>query len=127
MRTISVSMPFIGPHSTVSARQMPSLPWQSWHTPSMRQGVFLSSRSAFLTAAVLRARFRAASKSGQILLVPATMKTRSWPKRVPANRLPVPSMLKISPSSLMALALQQYTSVKAAWRRVSFPGAFQCQ
>ena len=107
MRTTSVSMPFIGAQRTVRALQMRSALRQSWHCPSVWQGVFLPKRAQFFTAATLRARLSAASKSGAILFVPATMKTFSWPKTVAGMRLPVPSMWTISPSSLMALALER--------------------
>ena len=49
------------------------------------------------------------------MLRPATRYTFRWPKRDEATRLPVPSMLRISPVfSAMALAERRYTSAAAA-------------
>jgi len=54
MRTISVSILFIGPQSTSSALHIRSRLRQSWHLPSILQGVFLSGkRRQVCTAAAL--------------------------------------------------------------------------
>ena len=72
MSTISTfSMSIIGPHRTSIALHTRSGERQSWHLSSILQGVFAGKRLQFCTAAVLRARKTADSKSGQILFVPA--------------------------------------------------------
>ena len=86
------------------ARQMRAGLLQSWHLPSAAQGVLAPSRLAFSGAATLRARSTALARSGHSLLTPHTKMHCLGPNSVAETRLPVPSMLTISPVSLSALA-----------------------
>src|SRR5699024_4334641 len=54
--TTSVSMPIMGPQSTTRALQMRWGLRQSWHLPSILQGVSLGKRWTFWVAAVFLAR-----------------------------------------------------------------------
>ena len=73
--TSTLAMSIICPQSTSSALQPRLLLRQSRQRPAVWHGWSPSKRCMFCTAAVLRARDRALSKSGQILFVPATMYT----------------------------------------------------
>ena len=58
---------------------------------------------------------------------PMTKYTFSWPNSVADTRLPVPSMLTISPDSARPLAEDRYTWVCMAAFRAAFASCFQCQ
>ena len=67
----SHSMSIIGAHITSSARQIRSGERQSWQVSSIWQGGLFGKRLQLVTAAVLRARESAESKSGHSLFAPA--------------------------------------------------------
>ena len=78
-----------------------------WQVPSAWQGVLMSKRAAVMGEAVLRARCRAAVTSCATLFSPITKITFLGPQVMAATRLPLPSILTMTPSSLMALALDR--------------------
>ncbi|MNP64161.1 hypothetical protein D3C76_1596380 [compost metagenome] len=67
------------------------------------QGVDLPKRFASKGAAIWRVLLIALSRFSTILLIPTTIITCLGPYSIGATRLPLPSMLKIFPSRVMAL------------------------
>ena len=90
--------------------------WQLAHTPVCAQGVLQARRCAFAGAASVSSRCCASARSFTSLLQPATSATLRGPKASAAMRLARPSTLKISPSSVMALALHKNQSAEK-WAR----------
>ena len=91
-------------------QQMVSGDLQSMQAPVLAQGVERPKRWALAVAATLRARFMAASTSGQTLFMPTMNTTFFGPWQMADTRLELPSMLIMMPSSVMALALARNTS-----------------
>ena len=83
---------------------------QSMQAPVLAQGVLRPNRWALMGAATFRARFMALSTSGQTLFMPTMNTTFFGPWQMADTRLALPSMLIITPSSVMALALERNTS-----------------
>jgi hypothetical protein len=88
---------------------------QSQQAPMLTQGVSTPKLLALIGAAISWARFRADSRSGVTLLIPATLITFLGPKIMALVRFPAASILTISPVAEIALALQKKQS-HLPWR-----------
>ena len=86
---------------------MQSAELQLWHTPSIWHGVFFWNRVMLIGEATERALLSAASVSCITLLSEITKITCFGPHVMAATLLPLPSMFTITPSSLMAFALER--------------------
>ena len=91
---------------------MQSAELQLWHVPSIEHGVFRENRAVFVGAAVDLALLSAASASWHTLLMPMTKMTFFGPKVIAATRFPFPSIFTMTPSSLIALALERKKSAE---------------
>ena len=87
-------------------QQMVSGDLQSKHFPVSLQGVLMSNLWALIGAATFLARFMALSKSAQTLFMPTMKITFLGPWAMQETRLELPSILTITPSLVMALALE---------------------
>lgn len=97
---------------------------QSKHFPAVLQGVFTSNLCAFAGAATFLARFIAASRSEQTLFIPTMKTTFFGPWAIQETRLEFPSMFTITPSLVMAFALERNTSASYAAIRLSLGDIF---
>ena len=83
---------------------------QFMQEPVFAQGVSSPNRWAFMGAATLRARFIAASTSQHTLFMPTMNITYFGPCAIIDTRLELPSIFTITPSSVIALALDKKKS-----------------
>ena len=91
-------------------QQMVSGDLQSKHFPVSLQGVLMSNLWALIGAATFLARFMALSKSAQTLFMPTMKITFLGPWAMQETRLELPSILTMTPSLVMALALERKIS-----------------